>query len=204
MKIGVMYDAANVTFYYVQGSDTEQLHRILLHQLPDVMEKFAAKNAQYGENEFELGVAGQFPEIWRKVKLLQSRIWAVEEGPKPQEWFDGNEDVISDLIGHLLMLLDCLQHYKGPQDAQEQHYQGPIPPVEPFDKPAPPNYHPSYMVAELWATAGGWRLPIAPTDDQRCGWYHGDRTTGANWRCLGYKDHEERAHINQNGDAWTS
>jgi hypothetical protein len=94
--------------YHVQvemGKDTKQLVRIVVDILPDIIDRFARKNAQYGENKFELGAAGQFPEIWRKVKRLRALLWEERQG---LEEFEDASEVIDDLIGHLLMLKDCI------------------------------------------------------------------------------------------------
>lgn len=104
----INYNAGSAGHYHVgvEQGDTAQLRRIIERVLPSVMDRFALKNRQYGENEFELGAAGQFPEIWRKVKRLRALIW---DGPRGGfDAFEDADEVIDDLVGHLLMLKDCL------------------------------------------------------------------------------------------------
>lgn len=105
----------------VEPGDTHQLSRILTKHLPQVMDRFARKNRQYGENPFELGAAGQFPEIWRKVNRLRALLWDGPRGGFTE--FEDAEEVIGDMIGHLLMLLDCLD------DSRTGGYKGPVPPM---------------------------------------------------------------------------
>lgn len=90
----------------IEDRDGEQLRRIIWDYLPEVLQKFAHKHRMYGENTFPLGAAGQFPEIDRKVRLLRMRIWDKQGDGSIQ--YDTNSEVIGDLIGHLLLLLDCL------------------------------------------------------------------------------------------------
>jgi hypothetical protein len=92
--------------FVLEGSDTNQLNRIIKNHLPAVMSKFARKNRHYGENEFPLGAAGQFPEIDRKVRLLKAQIWDHRAESCEVETVG---EVIGDLIGHLLMLADCFE-----------------------------------------------------------------------------------------------
>jgi hypothetical protein len=91
-----------------------------MHILPEVMSLFAKKNAEYGENAFELGVRGQFSDIWRKIGKLRTALWDQDYSKLTSE---SVEEVIRDLIGHLLLTLDLLN---GPI---QRGYSGRVPPT---------------------------------------------------------------------------
>lgn len=94
---------------------TELARRILAKHAPEALEHFLKRNAEYGDdNDFNLGVAGQYVDISRKVQKLKRRWW----DHRPAR--DGEEDdrtVVMELIGHLLMAMDMLE---GGDRAQEE------------------------------------------------------------------------------------
>jgi hypothetical protein len=98
--------AENSVEFVIEDGDTDQLARILLNELPVMMSRFARKNKHYGENVFPLGAAGQFPEIDRKVRVLKAQIWDKRGSALDTETTD---EVIGDLIGHLVMLAECIE-----------------------------------------------------------------------------------------------
>jgi hypothetical protein len=101
------YNRARTHAHFImEEGDTEQLRRIVTRFLPKVIHRFSIKNRAYGENTFPLGLAGQFPEIDRKVRLLKAAIWDKRETATSIE---SAEETVGDLIGHLLMLLDCME-----------------------------------------------------------------------------------------------
>lgn len=199
---------------YMKGGETEQLRRIVCKVLPQVMEKFAAKNAEYGENAFVLGERGQFSDIWRKIAKLKTAIW---DGHPEQLVTEGPDEIMSDLIGHLLLTLDMreqdllamlttlaisadepnaqqIREAKGGPETwidTEQHK---------LFEPAAKRYSPSYLVVTQFANVKGHVLEIAYPEEKRCQWFHGDTRIDP-YQCLGYRGHTV-AHINRAGEAW--
>lgn len=85
-----------------QNIPTKEAYRIITEVLPDVLELFLQKNADYGEDPLRLGAKGAFADIWRKVKKLKRAVWDDQAltGEQPEE-------IYADLIGHCLnSLLD--------------------------------------------------------------------------------------------------
>jgi hypothetical protein len=73
----------------------------VLRHLPNWLKLFEQKNSKYaGLEGNELGAKGKFVDVFRKVRLLKSRLW--DGHPVSGE---DNEEVISDLIGHLFLML---------------------------------------------------------------------------------------------------
>lgn len=79
---------------------TEQARTICMEILPQVIGRFLERNADYGDNARELGRAGQFADIWRKVRKLRKAWWDGDKltGEQPPE-------IAEDMIGHLLLAL---------------------------------------------------------------------------------------------------
>jgi len=65
------------------------------------------KRPNYGDAFLELGAKGQFSEIWRKVKKLQTEVW--EGQPLVGETAT---QVAMEIIPHCLMMVYCLHHQK--------------------------------------------------------------------------------------------
>jgi hypothetical protein len=73
--------------------------------LPILVEHFKAKSSDYGPDGFtDLGLRGQFSDIWRKVKKLKRTIW---DGETLQ--FEDTEEILKDLFGHILISLYLIQ-----------------------------------------------------------------------------------------------
>lgn len=79
---------------------TYQARTIVEVVLPRVIGRFLQKNSDYGENAQELGLKGQFADIWRKVGKLRAAWW---EGKELKS--EPATEVAEDLIAHLLLAL---------------------------------------------------------------------------------------------------
>lgn len=78
--------------------------------LPDVLRHFFKDNADYGDNHREgLGLRAEFVGVHRKVKKLQKAIWDGENMNG-----EGAEEMLTDLIGQCLIMLDLIQSGKQP------------------------------------------------------------------------------------------
>lgn len=91
----------------VQGYDvpaTTDDAQYIMQILPDVLKQFLTKNTQYARAQaHDLGVKGTIPDINRKTSALITRFW--DRDGLPMEGEDSNEELIGDLIGHLLLAL---------------------------------------------------------------------------------------------------
>ena len=85
----------------------EQLDRICETHIPRFIELFSAKNEEYGENAFVLGVKGQYADMHRKFPKLKRALW--DDEPLVHEPV---EEVLMDLIGHCFLTLDLLAQEK--------------------------------------------------------------------------------------------
>lgn len=85
----------------IPSNESSQAYVIVNTILPEVIKTFVAKNADYGETSFELGLAGQYAELWRKIGKLKGPMW---EG-KGDLQFEQVDEIVSDLIGHCLLTL---------------------------------------------------------------------------------------------------
>jgi len=80
--------------------EAKRIGRVLV---PEWMEMFLRKNAGYGTGASDLGMKGEFVEIWRKARKLRRSLW--------EERSIGDEtvrEVAMDMVGHLFLLLDHL------------------------------------------------------------------------------------------------
>lgn len=72
--------------------------------LPQVLDHFFQKNADYGDNHREgLGARAEFVGIHRKVKKLEKALWNRDNMNG-----EGVEEMLTDLIGQCLITLDLL------------------------------------------------------------------------------------------------
>lgn len=97
----------NTTNLVTEDSDSPELKVIVNELVPEYLELFAAKNADYGsfeESAGVLGVRGQFADIWRKIPKLKRALW---DGDDLE--FEGVDEVVLDLIGHLFLTLYMLR-----------------------------------------------------------------------------------------------
>jgi hypothetical protein len=70
------------------------------------LERFAEGYAEYGEGAAdELGIAGQWGDLNRKVKKLKG--WAWSGGPAPTR--ETPQQILQDVIGHCLLALDMIE-----------------------------------------------------------------------------------------------
>ena len=77
--------------------------RYILGLIPTILEDFLLNNAKYARAQtgHDLGAKGIIPDLNRKFAVLVSRLWHDE----PEAGRDPTDEVISDMIGHLLLLL---------------------------------------------------------------------------------------------------
>lgn len=88
----------------IEDDDSLELRNIAAMLTPEFLRLFAQKNKDYGNNAQELGLRGQFADIWRKIAKLKKSMWDGEE-----LLFEGTDEVIMDLIGHLFLSLNMLR-----------------------------------------------------------------------------------------------
>lgn len=89
-------------------TDSTELQAIVRWLMPEWLELFAKKNSDYGAGSaFELGVRGQYSDIHRKMIKLKRAMWDGEELK-----FEGSEEIIRDLIGHLFLTLHMMEVQK--------------------------------------------------------------------------------------------
>jgi len=92
------------THFQVDDGDPDNLKWIAEQQL-EWLEEFARKARDYGnEDEFNLGLAGQYADMSRKFKKLRRAMWDGKEltGEQPAE-------ILHDLIGHAWITLYRMQ-----------------------------------------------------------------------------------------------
>lgn len=97
-----------------QSGDSQELVVIATRIMPEWLQLFARKNADYGSGSaYELGVRGQYSDIHRKMIKLKRAMWDGE-----QLDFEDTDEIIKDLISHLFLTL----HMFGLQREAEQAY----------------------------------------------------------------------------------
>lgn len=88
------------------GQESDQLHDILADHLPDMLDLFIKKNAEYGSGEQSsgtyLGARGQFADIWRKIGKLKIGLW---DGNEAQLTTESVDEILRDMIGHCFLAL---------------------------------------------------------------------------------------------------
>lgn len=104
----IKHDGVDVDYgeqgYRVEAQ-TKVAKRILMRHLPEAMEHFLQRNAEYGEEAHVLGIKGQYADINRKVIKLKRYLW--DDVPVPPG-AESIEMISQELIGHLLILIDEL------------------------------------------------------------------------------------------------
>ncbi|QFG10611.1 hypothetical protein PBI_LAMBO_70 [Gordonia phage Lambo] len=90
----------NINIDYFADRLSDQGREIIYTIAPVALENFARKNADYGDTSFDLGIAGQYAELWRKVGKLKGPMW---EGKALE--FEQMDEILQDLIGHCLLSL---------------------------------------------------------------------------------------------------
>lgn len=97
---------------------TELAARIMFEHAPEALAHFLRRNAEYGDdNDFNLGVQGQYVDISRKVQKLKRRWWYGEDAPDGAE---SDRTIVMELIGHLLMSMDMMAGGDRGQEAEGQ------------------------------------------------------------------------------------
>lgn len=79
--------------------------------LPEVVKRFRAKSADYGDVFKELGLAGQYSDIHRKARKLKMVMWEGKELKGEQA-----DEILEDLIGNCLISIYLIRF-----DAQERN-----------------------------------------------------------------------------------
>jgi hypothetical protein len=76
----------------------------ILTILPDILQQFLEKNSKYAvvEQGYDLGDAGIIPDLNRKLGILVARLWNKQH---EQGSHEDTDEVIGDMIGHLLLML---------------------------------------------------------------------------------------------------
>lgn len=95
--------------YPIPDADWEALgpraREILEQLLPEFAGRFAQAALHYGDNNADnLGPAGQFADIWRKIGPLRRALWDGEELTR-----ESAEVILFDLIGHCLLTIGMLR-----------------------------------------------------------------------------------------------
>ncbi|QXO13724.1 hypothetical protein SEA_DUMPTRUCK_72 [Gordonia phage DumpTruck] len=98
----------NINIDYFADRLSDQGREIIYTIAPVALENFARKNADYGDTSFDLGIAGQYAELWRKVGKLKGPMW---EGKSLE--FEQMDEILQDLIGHCLLSLYFIEHEMG-------------------------------------------------------------------------------------------
>lgn len=103
MKCTITRDRVDVD-YGENGHGAEAVTneaRYILGQLPEIIIKFLESNAKYARAQtgHDLGAEGVIPDINRKTAALISRVWDGEDAGR-----DSDEELVDDLIGHLLLI----------------------------------------------------------------------------------------------------
>lgn len=90
-----------------EDGDSDQLKRVMSTCLIPAIQLFANKNRGYkgtSRHDYSLGVLGEFVEIHRKTGKLHLGIL---DGDPDAFRDEPMREVASDMIGHLLLLLDA-------------------------------------------------------------------------------------------------
>lgn len=101
LRVRSVMDSNAITIE-VLNPPTKQAEHILLRVLPRVLELFLEKNKDYADWP-DLGVRGEFVELWRKVHKLKRALWDDQELVSEQ-W----DEIIMDMVGHCLLALKNL------------------------------------------------------------------------------------------------
>lgn len=90
-----------------EDGDSEQLMRVMTTCAIPALQLFANKNRGYKKPKgfnYSLGLKGEFCEVFRKTGKLHLGIW---DGDPDAFKDEPLREVASDMIGHLLLLLDA-------------------------------------------------------------------------------------------------
>lgn len=102
-KMTVTRNAIDVNYGrsgYMTQAETDDARYILDTVLPGLLSRFLTKNSKYAlAQDIDLGVKGIVPDINRKASVIINRLWH-GNGMVDED----TEEVIDDLIGHLLLM----------------------------------------------------------------------------------------------------
>lgn len=84
---------------------TPSIEMLIADAWQDAMALFDKKIQDYGEPPFDLGAAGQFADMHRKMRKLKRALWdgQILTGEQPLE-------ICQDMMGHLALTIAFLQH----------------------------------------------------------------------------------------------
>lgn len=84
---------------------SDPYHVMVKRILPRAVKRFLEKSADYEDLFFDLGLAGQYSDMHRKMHKLRKALWEGEElkGEQPEE-------ILEDLIGNCMISIYLLQH----------------------------------------------------------------------------------------------
>lgn len=92
---------------------TESGRYIFEEILPGLLEYFFAKNAGYGDqHRYGLGPAAEWVGIDRKIHKLERVLW---DGEAPEPGQETTEQMLFDLVGQVLIILDLLAGNHNPR-----------------------------------------------------------------------------------------
>lgn len=83
--------------------DSTPLNYIVNPLLEEVRAKMVEDNKQYGDHHRDLGLKGQFSDIYRKITPLRRALWEDETLPNEQP-----REILLDLIGHCLLTIEMI------------------------------------------------------------------------------------------------
>lgn len=192
-----------------EGKDTKQFARILVGIVPEVLQRFAEKNAEYGNNaNRDLGIKAQFVDIHRKMIKLRRALWDDEPQALKSEPV---EEVIGDLVAHLLLTLDMLR-----EGDQQVELRAPDEIVlgsligDDLVSEYEPNFkgRHSYLIASPTNrfASRGYSVLLPTAGQERCPWFYGEPTNGDR-QCVGVAEHQDMYdggswHINKELQVW--
>lgn len=88
----------------IDNPPSDQAAVILFRLMTNWVQEFMSKNADYGDTSAQLGAAGQYAELWRKVGKLKGPLWDGKELNHEQA-----DEIVRDLIGHCFLTLLFLE-----------------------------------------------------------------------------------------------
>lgn len=90
--------AKDVVHLEILNIPNEQALKIVKDLLPDMLELFLRKNAEYGVDELSLGPRAEFVRLWNKMRKLKTALWDGEELE-----FEQAGEILDDFLGHILL-----------------------------------------------------------------------------------------------------
>lgn len=114
-------------WFFRDHEDVNDDYTIILEKIvPQVVDRFMMKSADYRDAWKLLGAKGQFSDINRKFWKLYNAIWLDKNlvGEQPAE-------CVEDIIGHCLLLLLILREESPPERPDFSSPERPVPPTLP-------------------------------------------------------------------------